>query len=297
MGQVQMGVTSSVAASARRRAGRDQVVSGVKWIAFIIFMVVMAVLMLAPLLWMVVSGFKEQWEITAVPAVWLPSIWRVDNYTYVLTRSPIGTGYINSLIIVPIITIIEVVTSVLGGYAFAKLRFPGRDALFVGVLSTMMLPGFLIQIPLFVVIVNLGWLNTYQAMIVPFLFTSFGIFLLRQFMMGVPTDYIDSARIDGCSELGVIWRVVAPLTKEAAAALAIFVFIAQWNELFWALLVLRQRQMFTLPLALFTLQGDYGTYYHHVLAGASLAVVPVLIVYAVFQEQIVKGVTLTGLKG
>ncbi|TAK25387.1 MAG: carbohydrate ABC transporter permease [Chloroflexota bacterium] len=263
-----------------------------------VFLVVSAVIMLAPLLWMVVGGFKEQWEImAATPAVWLPNNWRYDNYLYVIERSPLVVGYLNSSIIVPIVTVIQVCTSVVAGYAFAKLRFPGRDLLFVGVLSTLMLPGFLIQIPLFVLVVQLGWLNTYQAMIVPFIFSAFGIFLMRQFMLGVPTEYIDSARIDGSSEIGIIWRIVFPLTKEASAALAIFVFIFHWNELFWPLLVLRQRPMFTLPLSLFALQGDYGDYYHHVLAGATLAVIPVVIVYLVLQEHIIKGVTLTGLKG
>lgn len=261
------------------------------------FLVVAGVVMLLPLFWMIVGGFKEQWEITAVPPVWLPSVWRWENYWYVLTQSILFTGYKNSLIIVPIVTVIQVVTSIIGGYAFAKLRFPGREILFVGVLSTLMLPGFLIQIPLFVVIARLEWLNTFQAMIVPFLFTPFGIFMMRQYMTTLPTDYIDAARIDGAGEVSIIWRIVFPLVKEAAAALAIFVFIFHWNELFWPLLVLRQRDLFTLPLALFTLQGDYGVYFHHILAGATLAVVPVLIVYAILQEHIIRGVTLTGLKG
>ena len=298
MAQVETGARDATATVAVRRVGRR-----LRWNALlaefgaILFVTISGVVMLAPLVWMVVSGFKEQYEIMHIPPVWLPQMWKVENYTHVLTRSPIGTGYLNSLIIVPIITAIQVATSMVGGYAFAKLRFPGRDVLFMGVLSTMMLPGFLIQIPLFVVVVGLGWLNTYQAMVVPFLFTPFGIFLMRQFMLGVPTEYIDSARIDGCGEISLIWRVVAPLTREAMAALAIFVFIHHWNELFWPLLVLRQRHMFTLPLALFTLQGDYGNYYHHVLAGATLAIIPVVLVYLFFQEHIIRGVTLTGLKG
>ena len=144
---------------------------------------------------------------------------------------------------------------------------------------------------------NIGWMNTYQAMIVPFLFTPFGIFMMRQFMLNIPSDYIDAARIDGAGEIKIIYSVIFPLIREAAAALAIFVFIAHWNELFWALLMLRQRHMFTLPLALFVIQGDYGTFYHLVLAGATLAIIPPLIVYALFQEHIVRGITLTGLKG
>lgn len=263
----------------------------------LLFIVVSGVTMLLPLIWMFVNAFKEQWEIVNVPMIWLPQYPRYDNFLYVLERSPISTGYKNSLIIVPIVTVIQVLTSIVAGYAFAKLRFPGRELLFIGILSTLMLPGFLIQIPLFVMVVNLEWLNTYQAMIVPFIFTTFGIFLMRQFISGVPTEYLDSARIDGSGEIALIWRIVFPLVKEAAAALFIFVFIAQWNGLFWPLLVLRSRDMFTLPLALFTLTGDYGTYYHHILAGATIGIIPVILIYMFFQEHIVRGVTLTGLKG
>lgn len=263
----------------------------------LVFLVVSATVMFTPLLWMVVSAFKAEWEVTAIPPVWLPSQWKVENFAHVLNASPIGVGYKNSLIIATIVTIIQVFTSALAGYAFAKLRFPGRNILFIGVLSTMMLPGFLIQIPLYVLMVNIGWMNTYQAMIVPFLFTPFGIFMMRQFMLNIPSDYIDAARIDGAGEIKIIYSVIFPLIREAAAALAIFVFIAHWNELFWALLMLRQRHMFTLPLALFVIQGDYGTFYHLVLAGATLAIIPPLIVYALFQEHIVRGITLTGLKG
>src|SRR3954447_1709039 len=291
-------VVAKPAARARRSAW-----SGLRWQRIVgeslayLFLIVSAVIMLLPLFWMIIGGFKTEWEVTAVPAVWLPSQWRWDNYWYVMTQSLIGTGYKNSLILVTIVTVLQVATSVVGGYVFAKLRFPGREILFIGVISTLMLPGFLIQIPLFVMMAKLEWLNTYQSMIVPFLLTPFGIFMMRQFMTGLPTEYIDSARMDGATELDVIWRIVFPLVKEPAAALAIFVFIQHWNELFWPLLVLRQREMFTLPLALFALNGDYNTIFSLVLAGATLAIIPVVIIYGVLQEHIIRGVTLTGLKG
>ena len=291
-------VVAKPAARARRSAW-----SGLRWQRIVgeslayLFLIVSAVIMLLPLFWMIIGGFKTEWEVTAVPAVWLPSQWRWDNYVYVMTQSLIGTGYKNSLILVSIVTVISVTTSVVGGYVFAKLRFPGREILFIGVISTLMLPGFLIQIPMFVMMAKLEWLNTYQSMIVPFLLTPFGIFMMRQFMVGLPSEYIDSARIDGASEASLIWRIVFPLVKEPAAALAIFVFIQHWNELFWPLLVLRQREMFTLPLALFALNGDYNTVFSLILAGATLAIIPVIIVYVWLQEHIIRGVTLTGLKG
>jgi multiple sugar transport system permease protein len=301
MAQADVHIQPAVADPAPR--ARRSALAGLTWQRIVIeglaylFLIVAGIVMLLPLFWMIVGGFKSEWEVTAVPAVWLPSQWRWDNYLYVMTQSSIGTGYKNSLILVSIVTVISVATSVVGGYVFAKLRFPGRDILFIGVISTLMLPGFLIQIPLFVMMAKLEWLNTYQAMIVPFLLTPFGIFMMKQFMTGLPTEYIDSARIDGASEASVIWRIVFPLVKEPAAALAIFVFIQHWNELFWPLLVLRQREMFTLPLALFALNGDYNTVYSLILAGATLAIIPVVIVYAVLQDHIIRGVTLTGLKG
>src|SRR5215203_1152912 len=301
MAQADVDIQHAVAGPAPR--ARRSALAGLTWQRIVIeglaylFLIVSGIVMLLPLFWMIVGGFKSEWEVTAVPAVWLPSQWRWDNYWYVMSQGLLATGYKNSLILVTIVTVVSVATSVVGGYVFAKLRFPGRELLFIGVISTLMLPGFLIQIPLFVMMAKLEWLNTYQSMIVPFLLTPFGIFMMRQFMTGLPTEYIDSARMDGASELDVIWRIVFPLVKEPAAALAIFVFILHWNELFWPLLVLRQREMFTLPLALFALNGDYNTVFSLILAGATLAIIPVVIVYAVLQEHIIRGVTLTGLKG
>lgn len=266
--------------------------------AVYVFLGVMLVLMAVPLLWMVVSSLKLEPEVTALPPIWLPQEGlQFANYSRVLEISPLGTAYVNSLVIGVVVTIVQVLTSSLAGYAFAKLRFKGREALFIGVLSTMMLPGFLIQIPMYVLVQRLGWLNTYYAMIVPFLFTPFGIFMMRQFMLNIPSDYIDSARLDGAGEIELIYRVVFPLIREAAAALAIFVFISNWDSLFWPLLVLRQRQMYTLPLALYSIQGEFGTYYHLILAGATLAIVPPLLTYFFLQDKIVQGITLTGLKG
>jgi multiple sugar transport system permease protein len=263
----------------------------------LIFVVVVGFLMFAPLIWMFFGGLKSEGEVVSIPPTLFPKDWLWSNFDYVMQTSPIGRGYLNSMIVVPIILVVQLVTSIVGGYVFAKVRFPGREPLFVGILSTLMIPAFLVEIPLFVVMVQLNWLNTYAALVVPHLFTAFGIFLMRQFMEGVPTEYIESARLDGCSEWGVIGRIVFPLVREPAAALAIFVFVYHWNDLFWPLLVMRQQSMYTLPLALYYIQGGYGRYYHLVLASATLAVVPVVIVYALLQENIIKGVALTGLKG
>jgi multiple sugar transport system permease protein len=258
---------------------------------------VLGLLMFVPIVWMVAGGFKTEAEVTQVPPVLFPQVWHWDNFTYVIATSPIGTGYLNSAIYVSAIVVIQVATSTVGGYVFAKLRFPGRSALLIGILATLMIPPFLTQIPLYVVMVQLGWLNSFAALIVPSTFTAFGIFLMRQFMLRVPNDYLESARLDGCGEFRVIAQIVFPLVREPAAALAILIFLYHWNDLFWPLLVMRQQASYTLSQALYYLQGAYGTNYHLKLAAAALVVLPPIIVYLVAQKQIMRGVALTGVKG
>jgi len=274
---------------------RWRAVAGWGWSTLVL--VILGLLMFVPIVWMIAGGFKTEAEVTQVPPVLFPQVWHWDNFTYVLATSPIGTGYLNSAIYVTAIVIIQVSTSTVGGYVFAKLRFPGRNVLLIGILATLMIPPFLTQIPLYVVMVQLGWLNTYAALIVPSMFTAFGIFLMRQFMLRVPNDYLESARLDGAGEFRVIAQIVFPLVREPAAALAILIFLYHWNDLFWPLLVMRQQTSYTLSQALYYLQGAYGTNYHLKLAAAALVVLPPIIVYMVAQKQIMRGVALTGVKG
>jgi multiple sugar transport system permease protein len=262
-----------------------------------VVLVVLGLVMFVPIIWMIAGGFKTEAEVTQSPPILFPQVWHWDNFTYVVATSPIGMGYLNSAIYVTAIVIMQVTTSTVGGYVFAKLRFPGRNVLLIGILATLMIPPFLIQIPLYVVMVRLGWLNNYAALIVPAMFTAFGIFLMRQFMLRVPNDYLESARIDGCGEFRVIAQIVFPLVREPAAALAILIFLYHWNDLFWPLLVMRQQTSYTLSQALYYLQGAYGTNYHLKLAAAALVVLPPIIVYLVAQKQIMRGVALTGVKG
>lgn len=279
--------------SVRREAVRRRVGDALMYL----FIVITGVTMFGPIVWMLLAAFKSQEEIITLPPVLLPSQWMWHNFVTVVEQSPIGRAYVNSLIVSATVTVAQVTTSTIGGYAFTKLRFPGRDALFIGLLTTMMIPAFLVQIPLFVMVNAIGWMNTYQALIVPSLFTAFGLFLMRQYMLNLPQEIVDAARIDGAAELSIILRIVLPLTREAAAALAIFAFIYHWDQLFWPLLVARQQDIYTVPLALLYMLGQYGTYEHLQMAGASLAIVPPLIVFFLMQDKIVRGVTMTGLKG
>jgi multiple sugar transport system permease protein len=265
--------------------------------AMYLFVLTTGVVMFGPILWMLLAAFKKHEEIITLPPVLLPSEWRWQNFVTVIEQSPIGRAYVNSLIVASTVTVAQVLTSTLGGYAFTKLRFPGRDRLFLGLLTTLMIPAFLIQIPLFVMVNAIGWMNTYPALIVPSLFTAFGLFMMRQYMLNLPHEIVDAARIDGAAELSIIFRIALPLAQEAAAALAIFAFVYQWDQLFWPLLVARQQHVYTVPLALLYMLGQYGNYEHLQMAGATLAIVPPLIVFLLMQEKIVRGITMTGLKG
>jgi multiple sugar transport system permease protein len=261
------------------------------------FAAIGAITMFLPIFWMAISGFKSLNEIRAIPPQLFPREWLWQNYMAVWQVTPLGRAFLNSLFIGLSQVVGVVISSTMAGYAFAKLRFPGRDFMFVTILSTLMVPFFLQAIPLFVIVARLGWINTYQAQIVPFLASGFGIFLMRQFMLTVPTELIDAARIDGCSEFSVLWRIVLPLVKSAAAALAIFVFIFSWQDLFWPLLVAKHADYYPIQQAIYFIQGQYNSNEHLLMAAGTIAILPPLIMFIILQERMVQGITLTGLKG
>lgn len=261
------------------------------------FILLGLVIMVVPGVWMVLSSFKTRAEITAVPLTLLPEAWRLENYERALDQMRFGRVFTNSLIITISVTIISVATSVWGGYTFGKLRWPGRDKVFLILLSTMMIPGFLTLIPRYVLTSKLGMINTYQGMIVPFMLSVFGIFLTKQFLLGIPDELVDAAKIDGASALGIFWWIIVPLCKPIMAVLAIFTFEYVWDDLLWGILILTQRDMWTLPVAIAGLRHQFGTFVELQMAGATMAVMPVLLVFIVLQKYIIRGVALSGLKG
>lgn len=256
-----------------------------------------AFLMVFPFVWMIIASLMTAGEIQMRPPVWLPASPQFSNYSELAQSIPIGRLYFNSLFTSGIIVLGVLLSSSLAGFAFAKYRFPGRELLFYLILATMMIPFFVTLIPVFFIVRQLGWIDTYQGLVVPGLTSAYGIFLMRQFMVTVPDELIDAARIDGASEPMIYWRIVIPLVKPALATLGTFTFIGAWNNFLWPLLVLNSRELFTLPLGINSLRSLYADNTNLLMAGTAVAVVPMLLLFVFLQRYFIKGIALTGLKG
>lgn len=256
------------------------------------------VIMIMPLVWMFSTASKPLEE-TLVPQFYLiPKKFHLFQNLYeAFTVVPMSIYFRNSIFVSVVVTVGRVLLCAMAGYSFAKFTYPGRNQLFALVLSTMMIPFYVVVIPLYIVVHSLGWLNTFTALIVPGFVTAFGIFLMRQFMLGVPGELIDAARIDGASEPYIFWRIILPLTKPALATLAIFTFITIWDDYIWPLLVITDPDLLTIPLGLSFFRDEYVTSYNLLMAAALIGLAPTYIVFLFFQRQFVEGVTLSGIKG
>ncbi len=263
-----------------------------------VFLVAGALTMALPYVWMLVTSIKPLSEIQSYPPSFLVKNPTIEPYKDLFRMVPMARYLFNSLFVAGSVTLFNVFATSLAGYAFAKHRFWGRDKLFFLFIASLMIPWQVNIIPGFIIVKNLGWLNTYRGLIIPSAaWCAFGIFLCRQFIYSVPNDFIDAARIDGCSEFMVYRKVILPLIKPVLATLAIFTFLQQWNNFVWPLVITNTSDMRTIPLALAVLTGQFGANIGMVMAGAVVATLPMLVVYLVFQKYIVKGIALTGLKG
>jgi multiple sugar transport system permease protein len=265
------------------------------WVLHAVFAVVTFVFIL-PLLLMLSDAFKSSAEIVKSPPSLLPASPTLTNLQTVLTETPYFTWYRNSLVVALAVTFLAMFTSALGGYIFAKFEFPGKNALFLLVLATMMVPFPALLIPTYLIAHWLGILNTLWALILPAVVSAFGIFLLRQFIGGIPNDLIEAARLDGASEFAIFARIIVPLVRPALAALGVFTFLGSWNDYLWPLVAINDLDKSTLPLALAFFNSARSQRYDLVMAAAAMAVVPVLIVFLIFQRQIVKALVLAGVK-
>lgn len=255
--------------------------------------------MLLPFAWMLSSSLMSTQEVIARPLTWIPSTLRFENYMALSDAIPLGRMYLNSIIVTTLTTLGILLTSSLAGYGFAKFQFPGRNFLFLLVLATMMIPFFVVLLPIFYMVSQLGWINTYQGLIVPNIVTGFGIFLMRQYMLSLPDEVLDAARIDGASEFEIYWRIALPLSTPVIGALGILAFVYQWNNFLWPLVVARSSDMWTVPVGLNSLRvyASSAEVINLQMAGAALAIVPVMIVFLLLQRYFVRGIALTGLKG
>lgn len=271
----------------------------VNWGKVILFviMVMVSLIMLLPFLWMLSTSLKRPGDVFTYPPQWIPNPIDWSNYRRIFEVLPFSRFYLNSFIVAISVTLLQLVTCSFAGYAFARLEFPGRDVLFLGYLATLMIPGQVVIIPNFILLKTLSWIDTYQALILPNAFSAFGTFLLRQFFLSLPTDLEDSAKIDGCSYLGIYRYVILPLSKPALTSLTIFTFMGQWNNFILLLIVINSVEMNTLTVGLRTLQGQYNTAWTLLMAGSVLALLPILILFFIGQKHFIQGVTLSGMGG
>jgi multiple sugar transport system permease protein len=248
---------------------------------------------------MILSSFKTAGEIWTFPPVFMPKKFQWSNYVEAWKALPFDRFFINSLLVTIFVTVGQLFTCSLGGYAFARLRFPGKDKLFLMYLATMMIPFPVLMIPLFIIMQSFGWIDTLKSIIVPGLFSAWGTFLMRQFMMGIPRTLEDAAKIDGCSYWRLYWKIIVPLCKPVFATLGIFTFMGTWNQFFWPLIMINTISNKTLPLGLVMFQTRIAaeTPWHLIMAASCATVLPIIILFIIGQKYYVKGIVTSGLKG
>lgn len=266
-------------------------------IALHIALIIGSLFMLLPFVWMISTSLKQASEVFTFPPQWIPSELNWSNYTKALTAMPFGRFYLNSFIAAISVTVLTIITSSLAAFAFARLKFRGRDTLFLVYLGTLMIPFTVLLIPNFILVRYLGWYDSYAALIFPPAFSAFATFLLRQYFRGIPMELDAAARIDGASSLRIWWQIIMPNSAPAIAALAIFIFLGNWNEFLWPLVVTNSEEMRTIPVGLNAFQGQFGVRWELLMAAAVVAMLPVMVVYMLAQKWFIKGITITGMGG
>lgn len=270
--------------------------SGKWWIYAILVLGLMA--MIGPFLWMLLGSLKSQQELLQVPPTWLPENPTTANYTRLFDRLDFPRYFWNSTLIAVMITLSNLVFCSMMGYALAKLRFIGRDKLFLLVLGTMLVPGSVTLVPLFVLMAKLNLVDNIFAVILPAAAGPVGVFLMRQFMLSIPDELLEAGRVDGASEFFLFRKIVIPLSAPALAALAILTFLPAWNSLLWPLVVLTSEENFTLPVALAIFaRGQFAADYGLLMAGAVVLVVPVIVLFLLLQRHFIQSETMSGIKG
>jgi len=279
----------AVATVHRRRPGE---------VAVYVTLVTTALIIIVPLVWIFLTSFKTDFDAINSPSSPWPNPFVFDGYkTLSSGQQPIFRWFVNSLMAASLQTLLILVTASMGAYALARMEFPGKRFIFGTIVATLLVPPVIFLIPNYLIVQNLGWLDTLWAVSVPGAASAFGIFFLRQFFVGLPVEIEEAARIDGAGDLRIFLRIVLPLSRPAVATLAVLSFLANWNDFLWPVYVLLSPEKLTLQPGLSVLQGAYSTHFGIVMAGAVIASIPVLIIFTLAQRQIVEGVASSGLKG
>ena len=267
-----------------------------RWASYLLLSVI-AVVMVFPFIWMFFTAFKGNQEVYVYPPTLFPQEFHWDNFAHVLDTVPFLRFYFNSLLVTGFVTLSQVATSALAAYAFARIEFFGRNILFVLYLATLIIPDQVTMLPLFLLVSRLGWTDTYQALTIPFMANAFAVFFLRQFFIGLPRDLEDAARVDGAGRVRILWKIVLPLSRPALATITLFIFLSQWDSYLWPLIVTNTESMRTLPIGLRFFVEESGAQLNYMMAGALMAVLPILILFFAAQKQFIEGIALTGTKG
>ncbi len=255
-----------------------------------------ALVMILPFLWMLSTSLKDSAATFTLPPQWVPDSPTLNSYKQAFETVPLGRFFLNSVLVALVSTFFQVLICAMAGYAFARIPFKGRELLFILYLATLMVPQQVTLTPLFILMTLLGWANTYQALILPGIFSAFGTFLMRQFFLGIPRSLEEAAFIDGAGYVRVFFQIIIHLAKPAIATLWIFAFMASWNNFLWPLIITSDTALMTLPLGLSTLQGRWTTEWNVLMAGTLISILPMVLVYVFTQKYIIKGLTHTGLK-
>jgi multiple sugar transport system permease protein len=281
-------VTTPVTVKVMRRSGNWLLNLG---------MILISILMIIPFYWVLVTAFVPPLEAFGKPPDWTPTNLTLENVRRVFDAMPFWQQFLNSIKVSLLVTVGSVITSTMAAYAFARLQFPGRDVLFVIFLAALMVPGQVTVIPTFILMRNLGLMNTHEALWIPGLISVFGIFLLRQFFLRTPRDLEEAAKLDGAGYLRIMFQIALPLAAPAIAALAVLNFTAAWNDFFAPNLFLTTPDKFTLPVGLVALRGMFGGTPTTIFAGVTLVLIPVLVVYLLAQRRLTESIALTGIRG
>jgi len=257
-----------------------------------------AVAVMLPYIWMVSTSLKGPGEIFAYPPIWIPRAWRFQNYVEAWNAAPFGRYFFNSAFVALAVTVGQLVTCSLAAFAFARIEFKGKNVMFALFLSTTMISTQVTLVPSYLVLKNLHWLDTYQALIVPFLANGFGVFMIRQYFMTIPRELEDAAKLDGCGRLRFLWQILLPLSKPVVASQALFAFMGNWNSYLWPLIVTTSEHMRTLQIGLrYFVSQEGGTQWGSFMAATVFVSFPIVVFYLFVQKSFVGGIATTGLKG